>query len=215
MKTFIHHDIEPILQDNTSSSRTYIVENSRYPSITTVTSFYTAADIAQWRRKVGNEEANKISRRASNRGTAFHNLCESYLKSEQQEISIFDQEIFQSIIPILDKIDYIHFLETKIYSHNLKVAGTVDCVAMYEDKLRVIDFKTSAKEKKREYIYNYFMQAAAYSFCIWELTGLVIPDLMIMVAVENNKPQIFHEKINPWLGNFKQIRQQFKQVKGY
>ena len=115
---------------------------------------------------------------------------------------------------LLDDIDQIHALETPLYSDHLQVAGTVDCIADFQGKLSVIDFKTASKPKDRDDIYNYFMQTAAYAVAFEERTGIPIGRLVIIMAVENDDPRLFIEKRDNWIGGFKMLRMQYKQLKG-
>jgi genome maintenance exonuclease 1 len=212
MKTFIHHDF-PKLERDTSpdGTRVYKTPSGRaYPSVTTVTSLHNAEGIAKWRARVGAEEANRISGRASARGTRIHSLCEAYLRNEQCNPDIFDRELFESISYWLGDIDNIHALEDPLYSDFLQVAGTVDCIAEFQGKLSVIDFKTASKPKDREDIYNYFMQTAAYSVAFEERTGIPIGRLVIIMAVENDDPRLFIEKRDNWIGGFRKLRLDYK-----
>ena len=156
MKTFIHHDISEIKRiTNTDGSRLYETpEGKRYPSVTTITSLHAAKGIAEWRKRVGEEEATRISTQAARRGTKVHGMCEEYLRNGLVEPDIFHKELFGSIQPLLDQIDNIHCLETPLWSDHLQVAGTVDCIAEFQGKLSVIDFKTSSKPKDRDDIHN-------------------------------------------------------------
>ena len=214
MKTFIHHDL-PKLERTTApdGTRVYKTPSGRaYPSVTTVTSLHSAKGIAEWRRRVGNEEANRVSARASARGTRVHTLCEHYLLGNNPEPDIFDAEIFNSMKLWLDDIDNIHCLETPLYSDFLEVAGTVDCIAEFQGKLSVIDFKTANKPKDREDIYNYFMQTAAYAVAFEERTGIPIGRLVIIMGVENDDPRLFIEKRDNWIGGFRKLRLDYKNV---
>ena len=185
-----------------------------YPSVTTVTGLHNAKGIAAWRRRVGEEEANRVSSRASARGTRIHSYCEDYLKGNIFEADIFDLEMFNSIKFWLDDIDNIHALEDPLYSDFLQVAGTVDCIADFQGKLSVIDFKTASKPKDRDDIYNYFMQTAAYAVAFEERTGIPIGRLVIIMAVENDDPRLFIEKRDNWIGGFRKLRLDYKNLKG-
>ena len=216
MKRFIHHDF-PKLERDTSpdGTRVYKTPSGRaYPSVTTVTGLHTAKGIAEWRRRVGDEEANRISARASARGNRIHSLCEAYLRNEQCEPDIFDRELFESISFWLDQIDNIHALESPLYSDFLQVAGTVDCIAEFQGKLSVIDFKTSSKPKDRDDIHNYFMQTAAYAVAFEERTGIPIGRLVIIMAVDNDDPRLFIEKRDNWIGGFRKLRLDYKNKHG-
>ena len=148
----------------------------------------------EWRQKVGEEEANKISKRASTRGNKCHKLCELYL--ENKSISQYSDDplsmgLFYQIKPYLDSIDNIHALEEPLSSSLLKMAGRVDCIAEYNGELAIIDFKTSTKYKREEWIHDYFAQETAYAIMFQELTGLIPKKLVTIIACETGEPQIF------------------------
>ena len=212
MKTFIHHDFGELIRDTRpDGTRTYKTPSGfSYPSVTTITGQATAEGIAKWRARVGNEEANRVSARASARGTRVHQLCEDYLRLGEATPDIFDQEMFGSIQPLLDQIDNIHCLETPLWCDHLQVAGTVDCIGEFQGRLSVIDFKTASKPKDREDIYHYFMQCAAYSVAFEERTGIPIGRLVIIMAVDNDDPRWFIEKRDNWIGGFKKLRLDYK-----
>jgi len=216
MKTFIHHDISEIKRiTNTDGSRLYETPTGqRYPSVTTITSLHSAKGIAEWRKRVGEEEATRISTRAAKRGTKVHGMCEDYLRNGRIEPDIFHQELFGSIQPLLDQIDYIHCLETPLWSDHLQVAGTVDCIAEFQGKLSVIDFKTSTRPKDRDDIHNYFMQTAAYAVAFEERVGIPIGRLVIIMAVENDDPRWFIEKRDNWIAGFRKLRLDYKNKYG-
>jgi hypothetical protein len=215
MKTFIHHEY-PKLERKTSAdgSRVYATPSGRaYPSVTTVTGLHSKQGILDWRKKVGEEAANAISTRAANRGTRIHQLCEDFLLGEHVEPDIFDQDLFKKIRTHLDRINNIHALESPLYSDHLEVAGTVDCIAEYDGKLAVIDFKTSSKLKQRDWIHGYFMQTSAYAVMFEERTGIPIGKLVIIIGVDDEEPQIFTERRDDWIDGFKNLRLQYKQIK--
>lgn len=216
MKTFIPHEIDKIVQKNIDGSRVYLTPSGKkYPSITSVTGILSLKSIYEWRQRVGNEEANRISARASSRGTRIHSLCENYLLGKGSEPTIFDQEMFSKLVPYLDKIDNIHCLETRLYSDHLEAAGTVDCIAEYEGKLSVIDFKTSSRVKSIEDIDGYFMQTAAYAVAFEERTGIPVGRLVIIMGVDNDEAMIFKQKRDDWIKPFIETRKLFKQKNGY
>lgn len=211
----IAHDIPNLVRVDTENGRLYQTPSGRaYPSVTAVTGLLGKEDIIEWRKRVGEEQANRISTRAAKRGTAVHKLCESYLLNEAPEVSIFDIESFNSLVPELDKINNIHCLETKLYSDYLQVAGTVDCIAEYEGKLSVIDFKTSGREKQRDEIHNYFMQTAAYAVMFEERTGIPVSRLVILMSVDDHGVTIFNEKRDAWISQFINLREEYRKWKG-
>ena len=116
-----------------------------YPSVTTITGLHNKKAIMEWRKRVGEEEATRISTSAAKRGTKVHQLCEDYLRGELDEPDIFHKEMFDSIRPLLDQIDNIHCLEDPLYSDHLQVAGTVDCIAEFQGKLSVIEDRKSTR----------------------------------------------------------------------
>lgn len=178
--------------------RHYKTPRGLYPSITTVLSNYNKRGILEWRARVGEEEANRVMVQASRRGTAIHEMCEHYLLGTPEKI---DQALpanistFNQIKPMLDdRVGMIKGIETPLYSDYLKVAGRVDCIAEFDGKMSIIDFKTSRKFKKREWIKNYFMQTAAYAVMFEERTGIPVSQLVILMAVDNDNPLVFVEK---------------------
>lgn len=212
MKTFIHHDLPKLKREtNPDGSRLYKTPSGfSYPSVTTVTSLHTKDAIMQWRERVGNEEANRISTKASVRGTKIHSLCENYLLGKELQVDMFDKYMFDSIKPLLDEIDTIHCLESPLYSDHLQVAGTVDCIAEFRGKLSVIDFKTSSRPKERDDIHQYFMQTSAYAVAFEERTGIPVSKLVVIMGVDNDLPRLFIEKRDTWIPEFKKLRMDYR-----
>lgn len=215
-KTFLNTLTEAasLQQINTDSGRYYGGANFKYPSVTTVTSLHTADAIKAWRERVGAEEANRISTKASRRGTSIHSLCEAYLRNGKAPVGLADKEMFGAIRPHLDLLDNIHCLETKMVSHKLKVAGTVDFIGDYKNKLAVVDFKTSGKPKQREWVDHYFMQCAAYACMFWEMTDILVEDLCLIIGVDGGECQVFEDKTTPWLKKFRELRKKYQEQKG-
>ena len=170
-------------------------DGTKLPSVTTVIGATKRDAIQAWRNRVGEEVANKISRKASGRGTAVHKLCENYLNNEEVVMGMPDAyEMFLSIKPHLNRINNIHYQEQTLWSTQLGMAGRVDCIAEFDGVLSVIDFKTSKKVKSHEDIEDYFWQTAAYSCMYEELIGEPIHDLVIVMAVEDNSPIVFKQR---------------------
>lgn len=217
MKTFIDYDFPKLERvTNPDGKRLYKTPSGfSYPSVTTITGQATAEGIAKWRQRVGEEEANRVSARASSRGTRIHSYCEDYLRGNLFEMDMFDAEMFNSIKFLLDQIDNIHCLETPLYSDHLQIAGTVDCIAEFQGKLTVIDFKTASKPKDRDDIHHYFMQCAAYAVAFEERTGIPVGRLAIVMAVENGEPRWFIEKRDNWIAPFRMLRMQYKNKFGF
>lgn len=209
----IPHDIPKLVRVDSEKGRTYQTPSGNaYPSVTSVLGLLGKAEIIEWRKRVGEEEANRVSARAAHRGTAIHTLCENYLLNTDVNPGPFDLETFNSIRPFLDKINNVHCLETQLYSDYLQVAGTVDCIAEYEGKMSIIDFKTSKRLKTRDDIHAYFMQTAAYAVMFEERTGIPVGKLVIIMAVDDEKPLVFIEKRDDWIHHFIQLRQDYSKL---
>ena len=214
------YDYEDFAQSTTSEDggRVYVnASGAAYPSATTVLGVLSRDSIAAWRKRVGEEEADKISRQASTRGTKIHTLTEAYLKNEnvsdkidEVKASMLDVEMFNKFKSILDPISNIHCQELALYSDHLRMAGRVDCIAEYDGKRAVIDFKTSNKSKSKSYIESYFMQTAAYAIMYEERTGIPVPWLVILIAVEDDAPQVFIEKRDDWVKKLLRTRDYYE-----
>jgi genome maintenance exonuclease 1 len=93
------------------------------------------------------------------------------------------------------------------------VAGTVDCIAKYDGKVSVIDFKTSKRKKSRDDVHDYFMQCSAYAVAFEERTGIPVSRLVILMAVDDEDPIIFNEKRDDWINSFIQLRDDYRSWK--
>ena len=187
----------------TEIGRTYQTpEGLKLPSITTVLSILSRDSIAAWRKRVGVAEANRISTRASGRGTRVHEILEKYVNNDPNYREGFTPDIIQSFLAvqnILDeRIGTVYAQEAPLYSNHLGVAGRVDCVAEFDGKLSIIDWKTSMKPKKIDWIKNYFMQESAYAIMWEERTGQPITQLVTVISVDNAEPQVFVEHRDNW-----------------
>lgn len=163
-------------------------------SITSVTSYYNRQIFEDWRKRIGQEEADRITKASTSRGTDMHLLTEHHLKNEElPKVQPLSEFLFKIAKPELNKINNIYALEKSLYSKVLGVAGTVDCIAEYNKELAIIDFKTSKKPKPREWIEHYFVQAAAYGCMLYELTGIPVKKLVIIMACENGECKVYEE----------------------
>ncbi len=164
-------------------------------SITSVTSHKNRQFFADWRKKIGEEKADKITRQATSRGTDFHTLAENYFynNSELPQVQPLSEFLFKIAKPELNRINNIHALESSLYSKVLGVAGTVDCIAEFDGELAIVDFKTSKKPKPVDWIEHYFVQCMAYGCMLYELTGLTVKKLVIIMACENGECVVYEE----------------------
>ena len=207
-------EIGKLVQVNARGGRYYETPTgAKYPSVTSVTRLHNQESIQAWKDKVGEEEAGKISRRALARGNKIHSLAEKYLLNEGDMSDDFSKADFGQMIPYLNKINNIHCLETQLYSDHLQTAGTVDCIGEYEGKLTVIDFKTSAKLKKREWVKDYFMQCSAYAVMYEERTGTPIERLLLIINVEDEGVQLIDGKRDDYIQDFLDLRETFRKLK--
>ena len=207
-------EIGKLVQVNAKGGRYYETPSgAKYPSVTSVTRLHNLESIQAWKDKVGEEEAGKISRRALARGNKIHSLAEKYLLNAGDMSDDFSKADFGQMIPYLDKINNIHCLETQLYSDHLQTAGTVDCIGEYEGKLTVIDFKTSAKLKKRDWVKDYFMQCSAYAVMYEERTGTPIERLLLIINVEDEGVQLIDGKRDDYIQDFLDLRETFRKLK--
>jgi hypothetical protein len=221
-KLFEHKEIDLGYSDLDAETgpngRKYFAPNGvSYPSITTVLSILSEEHIQKWRARVGEEEANKISHRASTRGTAVHLIIEKYLDNVEN----FDEEFmpnvvqnFKDVQPVLDeRIGKIYMQEAPLYSDHLGIAGRVDCIAEFDGVLSIIDFKTSRKKKKKEWITNYFIQESGYAIMFEERTGIPIVNLVTIIAVDDEEPQVFVEHRDNWAPKLLETINEYKRRK--
>jgi genome maintenance exonuclease 1 len=208
MKTFNYvqglPNLKPLKTDESSGQRFYITPSGKkLPSVTTVLGHFKKKAIMEWRNRVGAEEANKISTRASVRGTKFHNMMEKYLSNDTtlfENVMPDMKQAFNDVKETVDRIDNIHYIESPLYSESLGLAGRTDVIAEFDDVLSIIDFKTSAREKKEEHITDYFVQATAYAMMYENLVGNPIDQLVIIMSTDGlDKPQLFIKDKNYYI----------------
>ena len=172
--------------------RFYEVDGKAYPSITTVLGAQPKPGLDKWRASVGEEAAKWEMARAARRGKATHTLVENYLKGETPSTrDVLPLGLFALLKPYLAQIDNIHCLEQILYSKKLTIAGQVDCIAEYNGKLSVIDFKTANKERNDAWNENYYIQTTAYSIMYEELFGTPIEQIVILMASEDGAARAF------------------------
>jgi genome maintenance exonuclease 1 len=202
-RIFEHTDVKLAYTDletvTSESGRVYVTPSGKkYPSITTVLGHFGKHKLMEWRKAVGEEEANRIGRLASDRGTKLHTICEKYIDNEED---IFGAKtmpnvkaMFNSIKPILDtRIGKVVLQEVPLYSDHLRIAGRVDLIAEFDGVLSIIDFKTSSRVKTEDDIKDYFEQESAYAIMFEERTGTPIVNLVTIMAVDNGAPLVFKE----------------------
>jgi hypothetical protein len=181
--------------------RHYMTPNGYYPSITTVLGKTSDKSYLQeWRTRVGDAEADRITNNSAKRGTNLHKMCEDYLNNVPLSCKMPDAlEMYYSVRPFLNRINNIHCQEGCLYSDKLKIAGSVDCIGEFDGILSVIDFKNARRTKTEDDIYDYFLQETFYALAYQELTGVIINQIVTIIAVEDDKPQIFIKLLRPYI----------------
>jgi CRISPR/Cas system-associated exonuclease Cas4 (RecB family) len=197
MFTHIDLNLPQLTRENIDGVRYYNIgeENKKLVSITSVISHFNREKFSEWRKRIGEEEANKITRKATSRGTDTHTLVENYLLNQElPEVQPISEHLFKIAKPTLSRINNIHCLESSLYSEILGVAGSVDTIAEFDGELAVIDYKTSAKPKPREWVEGYFVQTMFYGMALYEMTGIQIKKLVIIMTCENGECVVYEER---------------------
>ena len=207
--------------ENINGKRYYTTpEGKHYPSVTTVTGLLNKKWIKAWRKKIGEEKANKISRKAAGRGTRYHHLQEDFLNNKLteerlKEATPLDLMMFNQTKELTSKLGDIYMLEGSMYSNELEIAGRVDCVAEFAGKVSVIDFKTSTRRKSPSQVKSYFLQETAYATMFEEMYGIPIERIVTIVSVEETgQSQLFVEEPKTWIESFKELRNQYREEYG-
>lgn len=212
-------ELPEVKQVNEDGSRYYTSDGEKkYPSVTTI----LGADpekkkaILEWRKRVGDEEANKISTQAASRGTRTHALIESYIMNEELPDALPDaQSFFLTMKKTIDEyINNIRIVEGKMLSDHLRCAGTVDCIAEYRGEMAIIDWKTSnrMKRKSESAMQSYFKQAAAYAVMFEENTNIPVKKLVIVMSTAGGECQLFVEDRDKWIDKFIEMRDYYESL---
>ena len=210
----LHPEITKIKQININGVRHYDTPDGALISITSLMKNFTPEGILEWRKNVGAEVANEVMKAATDRGSKVHKIIESCLsnKPENDLVGNYGElpaRLFNQIIPALDKINMIRALEKGLYSTQLGIAGTVDCVAEYEGKLSIIDFKT-ARRKWDEMNETYLVQATFYSIAWEERTGEKVDQIAILTTTETGELHIHKDDPSKYVNRLNQMIQEYK-----
>lgn len=208
-------ELPTVTTETIDRKRFYVTpEGNKYPSITTVLGVRKNKELFEWRQKVGEEVAGYIARTAAQKGTKVHHMCEDYLNNdfdeEKHKKNFFPYCLFTQLKSVLKNIDNIHFQEAGLYSDKYGIAGRVDCIAEYNGKLSIIDFKTSTKSRNDDWNYNYYVQASAYAEMYEERMGTPIEQIVILVVTDDGTVQEFvKEKEQMYLDTLKETLDMF------
>ena len=195
---------------NQNGFRFYQIDGKNYPSITSILSIQKKEGLEKWRKNVGEEAAKWEMARAARRGKATHTLVEQFLKGQPQTINdVLPNGMFRLLKPYLEQIDNIHCLEKIMFSHKLTLAGQVDCIAEYNGKLSVIDFKTANKERIDSWNTNYYLQCTAYAIMYEELFGTPIEQIVILQAGEDGSCHSFLKQKKDYLSQLEKAIKDF------
>jgi len=206
--------LEDISATTVKGKRVYEIGDQKYPSISTICSYRKRKSIAEWRERVGAEEANKISKRATTAGTTVHSMIEDYLNNEL-DLEKYDGKhlakiLFTQAKPMLARINNIHFQEAPLYSHEFAIAGRVDCIAEFDGKLSIIDFKTSSKEKKEEWVEGYFVQETGYAKMYEERSGIKVEQIVTLITCQTGDTQVFVKNPDDYVPLLKDYIREYK-----
>jgi len=221
MFTHVDHGfvLQELTADTSDKGRFYTTPSGAVlPSVTTVLSMQDKSGLDDWIKRVGEDEAKRITLQAGRRGTAVHDLAEKYVNNDvnwkrgAMPANLFT---FNTVKTVLDKhLDNIWTQEAALYSERLSVAGRVDCIAEWDGVLSIVDYKTSRRPKQREYVEGYFIQESVYAACFFEMTRVPIKQIVTVIAVDDSEPQVFVEKAMDHLHKFVVLRQRFKEKFG-
>ena len=213
MTKFNHVPVElPELKTKTINYKRFYVtpKDNYYPSITTVLSIRNKEGLVEWRKRVGNDVANYVSRTAAARGTKVHHMCEDYLNNQTTNFPDKWKRHKKDFLPwclfnqlkdkVLGNISDIHAQECGLYSDKYRVAGRADCIAKYNGVLSIIDFKTSTKTRSDDWNENYYIQGSAYAEMFTERTDIEVSQVVILVVTEDGTVQEFIKDKKDYLG---------------
>lgn len=212
-------DMEAVT-DSETGKRYYVTpEGYHYDSMTTALNHRAAPAIAKWKKRIGEDEAQKIIEYSQSRGDTLHAMCEAYLRNNDEELAELESQNdkirlqFKRIRPILDKIELVTGIEEALYSDAYELAGRTDCIGVYDGVPSVIDFKTSRKTKKKEWCTDYFLQTTGYSLFLEEMIGIKVPQLVIIIMVDGAEPQIFIEQRDNYVELFNETIKTYRELK--
>jgi len=187
------YNYQPLKRIDTEHGRRYIVGESRpLPSVTTILGkTKDMTHINEWKQNVGEDKAQKILTESSSLGNGMHKNLENYILGEAMSGTLMARALAEVIIKnAFPKINEVWGTEVSLYSKDL-YAGTTDLVGIHENIPSIMDFKNSLKDKRKEWIEDYFMQLAAYAMSHNEMYGTNIARGVVMIATRDAKYQEF------------------------
>lgn len=205
-------DYPQIIEEYTDFGRLYTNPNGDvYPSITTVLGKQPSPGLDEWRERVGHEKADRITKASGRVGSEFHDACERYILGE--DVGVLSRGaamLFNSAKKELANLDDIRGIEIPMWSDTLKVAGRSDLIGSYKGVPSIVDYKNSRGPKPRDWCHNYFMQGAAYSRMFYERHGILIKQIVIIIAEWGNpKPTVHIEEVKDWIPPLRKVMEQY------
>ena len=219
----ISYNFPKLIKESVGEARFYTTpDGKKYSSVTTVIAEHNKAGLDKWRKRIGTEKASTITKRAATRGTSVHAAVESLLRNEDtSKLNLMPHSKILYVNlkkELILRVSEVHAIETPLFSHDLRLAGTTDLVAKYDDTLSIVDFKTSLKPKKKEWVGGYYMQGVAYSHMFEEMTGKTIDQIIILIGVDGlNYCQTFKltkNEYGPWLDKLILYRDKYEESRG-
>lgn len=179
----------------------------RYPSVTRILGALSDKTfLEEWRQRVGDEEADRISKESSEFGESLHSRIESYLMGEPLS-EIKDGRLSFTFETLLNKLRFKKIkpigIELPLQSHIVKVQGRCDFVGYVDDELVILDWKTSKNPRVKSWNEGYFIQVAAYALCFKEMTG-ILPKKLVIVVCGELFCQWETEDLLPWISKLKE-----------
>jgi|TARA_R110000824_G_scaffold123929_6_gene282120 genome maintenance exonuclease 1 len=202
-----------LIEHQISGKRHYETPSGKkLPSVTTVLSLLSDDGIRAWRRRVGEVEANKVMEYAGATGTEMHTIIEEYLDNKLDELGRNPRalKLFNQMKPSLKRINNIIAQEVSLFSEELGVAGRVDCIAEFDGKISVIDFKSSRKKKQKSWIKKYFLQATCYALMFEKLTGKTVDQIVILISADDETVDVFVEDKKDYIEKLKAVIEDYQ-----
>lgn len=203
-KIFPQQFVESDITTTEGDIRRYHINGNVYPSITSVLSKTMDAEkstiLHDWKNWVGEDGAENIKKYATTRGEGVHSLIEKYVLADPSFMHTYEtssdkiKRLFNQAKDVLEDVDNVRLIEKPLYSKVLKIAGRVDMISDFRNKLSVVDFKTSTKRKIKSEITDYFIQKSFYALCYKELYGENIEQIVTLITTEYGmKASVFVE----------------------
>ena len=235
------------LTESIDNKRYYNIEKDgvlyKLPSVTTIIGAMTDhSSLDNWRKNIGEEEANRIMTFSANRGTCMHQKLEYWFTSDienkkdrlldvNKKMSAFVQEngyttdelkcgneLFNSLMwcGFFERVKDVVSMEDTLYSLTCGgYAGRCDFVMKnHADEYVLVDFKTSKRRKRKEWLTGYYLQLGAYFVAYYQIFRIKVHHAELWIAVENDSPQLVYveeKELVEYAKNFLSLCKQYHQ----